>query len=325
MFKCKLSSYKYFPTAEVQNAGTRSIYNPNSPELQKVFSVYQPAKMAPDPEPNAIQVNKTPDGITIITINRPHVKNAVDTPTGTKLRNALLNFEEDNTQKVAVLHGSNGTFCAGFDLRTVSGPQSGNTGNENGGSTGNLHPVQGRNRAPMGPSRMQIKKPLIAAVSGFAVAGGLELSLLADLRVAEEDAVFGVFCRRFGVPLIDGGTVRLQRIVGMGRAMDMILTGRGVKAGEALGMGLANRVVSKGKALEEAVDLARSLLGFPQGCMNTDRASVYYAAYEAQGFEDAMRNEFEGGVRVIAEESVAGAKRFTEGEGRHGGFGKGKL
>lgn len=279
-------------------------------------------KMNPDPEPDAVQTQKTDDGITIITLNRPHRRNAVDPATATKLRNALLDFEEDSSQKVAILYGANGTFCAGFDLQELSKLQSDGRGNEN---TTNIQPVQGRNAAPMGPSRMQLRKPLISAVSGFAVAGGLELSLLGDLRVVEEDAVFGVFCRRFGVPLIDGGTVRLQRAVGLGRAMDMILTGRGVKADEALSMGLANRVVGKGKALEEAVALARELVRFPQVCMNADRESCYYAAYEARSFEDAMSHEFEGGGRVIAEESVNGAARFAAGEGRHGAFAKGKL
>lgn len=184
----------------------------------------------------------------------------------------------------------------------------------------NLQPVNGRNLAPMGPSRLQVKKPIIAAVSGFAVAGGLELSLIADMRVVEEDAVFGVFCRRWGVPLIDGGTVRLQAIVGLGRALDMILTGRPVDAKEALAMGLANRVVPKGKALEEAEKIANQLLAFPQLCMNTDRNSCYYSAYNASSFEDAMRNEFENGVEVVSVESVKGAALFKAGKGRHGEF-----
>jgi len=167
---------------------------------------------------------------------------------------------------------------------------------------------------------MQIKKPVISAVSGYAVAGGLELSLLGDIRVAEEDAIFGVFCRRFGVPLIDGGTVRLQAIIGLGRALDMILTGRGVGAQEALMMGLANRVVPKGKALEEAQNIAEALIQFPQACMNVDRESCYYAAYNAKSFEDALSHEFDQGIKVVEKESVAGAVRFSNGEGRHGQF-----
>jgi enoyl-CoA hydratase/carnithine racemase len=221
---------------------------------------------------------------------------------------------------VCVLAGENGTFCAGADLHEVASMQ------QSPNERDNLRPVGGRNLAPMSPSRLQIKKPIIAAVSGYAVAGGLELSLIADMRVVEEDAVFGVFCRRWGVPLIDGGTVRLQAIVGLGRALDMILTGRPVDAKEALAMGLANRVVPKGKALEEATKIANQLLGFPQLCMNTDRNSCYYSEYTATSFEDAMRNEFEHGVEVIGVESVKGAAMFKEGKGRHGKFdGSSKL
>jgi enoyl-CoA hydratase/carnithine racemase len=173
----------------------------------------------------------------------------------------------------------------------------------------------------MGPSRLQVRKPVIAAVSGYAVAGGLELSLLADLRVVETDAVFGVFCRRWGVPLIDGGTVRLQAVVGYGRAMDMILTGRSVNAEEALAMGLANRVVAKGEATEVAIAMARDLLKFPYACMLADRASVAYSAFSATSFEDALANEFNGGVPVLREASL-GAARFSAGAGRHGDYGR---
>jgi len=167
---------------------------------------------------------------------------------------------------------------------------------------------------------MQIRKPIISAVSGYAVAGGLELSLIGDIRVAEEDAIFGVFCGRFGVPHIDGGTARLQAIVGLGRALDMILTGRGVGAKEALAMGLANRVVPKGRALEEAQNIARQLVAFPQDCMNADRTSCYYAAYGALSFEDALSFEYDNGIKVITTESVKGAARFSTGVGRHGVF-----
>jgi len=269
-----------------------------------------------DPEPDAVTSTSTPNGITTILINRQHRRNAVDPPTAKKLYQKILDFENDASQKVCILAGANGTFCAGADLHEVAGaglqqPQS---------KRENLQPVKGRNLAPMGPSRLQVKKPVIAAVSGFAVAGGLELSLIADMRVVEEDAVFGVFCRRWGVPLIDGGTVRLQAIVGLGRALDMILTGRPVDAKEALAMGLANRVVPKGTALEEAEKIANQLLAFPQLCMNTDRNSCYYSAYNASSFEDAMRNEFENGVGVVSVESVKGAALFKEGKGRHGKF-----
>lgn len=279
------------------------------------------APPTPDPEPNAVQVSKTEDGITIITLNRPQRRNAVDLLTSRKLHNAFKAFENDPAQKVAILHGANGTFCAGADLQRIAK----GTNISIGGEDSTVHPVNGSNPGPMGPSRMQLRKPLICSVSGFAVAGGLELSLLGDMRVVEEDAVFGVFCRRFGVPLIDGGTVRLQRIVGLGRAMDLILTGRPVKADEAYLMGLANRVVPKGKALEESLALARQLVGFPQGCMNADRSSAYFAAYEAKSFEDALTVELEGGIRVLEKESLQGARRFAAGEGKHGEFAKAKL
>ncbi|KAL4802357.1 ClpP/crotonase-like domain-containing protein [Aspergillus unguis] len=288
------------------------------------------SSISTDPEPDAIQTTRTPEGITIITINRPHRRNAVDGPTAQKLTAAFLAYEEDTSQKVCVFTGSNGTFCAGFDLHEVARYTSSQEDNPeasaeesagyNGPKMGIHSRVQGRNMGPIGPSRMQITKPVIAAVSGYAVAGGLELSLLADLRVAEEDTVFGVFCRRWGVPLIDGGTVRLQAIIGLGRALDMILTGRGVGAEEALAIGLANRVVSKGKALEEAMAIARQLVAFPQRCMNVDRTSCYYAAYGASSFEDALRNEYDNGIGVLEAESVQGAKRFSAGAGRHGRF-----
>jgi len=271
-------------------------------------------------EPDAVQVTTTPPGITTITINRNHRRNAVDGPTAKRLYDAFIAFENDPTQKVCVFYGANGNFCAGFDLHEVSKWGDVVPEEYRGPIVDSSHRVVGRNLGPMGPSRLDIKKPVIAAVAGHAVAGGLELSLLGDIRVVEEDAIFGVFCRRWGVPLIDGGTVRLQAIIGLGRAMDMILTGRGVEAKEALAMGLANRVVPKGKALEEATRLAESLLGFPQQCMNVDRANTYYSAYNASSFEDALRNEFEAGREVISRESVKGADRFSKGAGRHGTF-----
>ncbi|KAL4943273.1 hypothetical protein BDV06DRAFT_234872 [Aspergillus oleicola] len=277
-----------------------------------------------DPEPNAVQTTTTPTGITTIILNRPSRRNAIDGPTARKLTEAFLTFESDETQKVCVLHGANGTFCAGFDLHEVakyeSEPTKDSSSNYKGPNISHHLRVNGRNMGPIGPSRMQITKPVIAAVSGFAVAGGLELSLIADIRVAEEDAVFGVFCRRFGVPLIDGGTVRLQAIIGLGRALDMILTGRAVGAQEALIMGLANRVVPKGKGLDEAMTIAKQSVQFPQRCMNVDRASCYHAAYNAGSFEGALGFEYDHGVKVIEEESVRGAKRFRDGAGRHGRF-----
>jgi enoyl-CoA hydratase/carnithine racemase len=257
----------------------------------------------------------TPEGITTITINRPYRRNAVDPETGQRLHEAVLAFEDDSTQKVCVLTGSEGAFCAGADLHEIS-----RRSKSKPDDSSYLQPVQGRNRAPMGPSRLQVKKPIIAAVAGHAVAGGLELSLIADIRVVEEDAIFGVFCRRWGVPLIDGGTVRLQAIVGLGRALDMILTGRPVGAQEALSMGLANRVVPQGKALEEATKIAKQLIAFPKLCMNLDRDSCYYAAYNATSFNDAMRNEFAKGVVAVEAESIQGAGKFSSGAGRGGSF-----
>lgn len=280
------------------------------------------------PPENSVLVQKLPSGITTICINRPHRRNAVDGPTAHKLHAAFTLFDNDRTQKVCILHGAEGNFCAGADLQEVS-KISTTTSSESENKSNPMQPVtnnNSNNAAPMGPSRMALSKPVIAAVAGHAVAGGLELSLLADLRVVEEDAVFGVFCRRFGVPLIDGGTVRLQRIIGFGRAMDMILTGRAVGAQEALGMGLANRVVPRGRAVEEAMALAEQLLKFPDKCMNVDRRSVYYAAYEAKTFQDALGFEFENGKSVVLDESVQGAARFRDGVGRHGVFdGKAKL
>ena len=273
-----------------------------------------------DHEPDSVLSTSTTEGITTITINRPHRRNAVDASTAQKLYDAIVAFEEDSSQKVCILTGAGDTFCAGADLHKVARMDDGSDGH------GQLEPVQGRNRGPMGPSRLQVKKPLICAVAGHAVAGGLELSLMADMRVVEEDAVFGVFCRRWGVPLIDGGTVRLQAIVGLGRALDMILTGRPVDAQEALSMGLANRVVPKGKALQEATLIARQLLGFPQLCMNLDRDSCYYSAYNASSFEDALRLEYEKGIEVVKLEGISGAAKFSGGAGRHGHFKKpGKL
>lgn len=270
-----------------------------------------------DAEPDAVQVTTHPNGITIITLHRPSKRNAVDPPTATKLFGAFHSFNNDPSQKVAILTGGNGTFCAGFDLQYLSGQSvEANSTTELGNKANGSR--DGQWLGPMGPSRMQIDKPVIAAVAGYAVAGGLELSLLADMRVVEEDAIFGVFCRRFGVPLIDGGTVRLQRIVGFGRAMDMILTGRAVRATEAMSMGLANRVVGKGKALEEALIIADGLVKFPQQCINADRRSAYYAAFNAKGVEDALRFEAENGAEVISNESIHGAGRFAKGAGRHG-------
>jgi enoyl-CoA hydratase len=249
----------------------------------------------------------TEGAICTITINRPDCRNAVNGPVAAKLRAAFERFEADDELRVAILTGAGGHFCAGADLRVVGDPVLRNKLDAEGGGSG-----------PMGPTRMMLSKPLIAAVNGFAVAGGFELALMADLRVADEDAVFGVFCRRWGVPLIDGGTVRLPRVVGMGRALDMILTGRPVNAGEALTMGLVNRVTAKGAALTIARELAAQIAGFPQQCMLTDRRS----AYEQWDLPlvQALRQEGARGAPIVFAEGEAGARRFTEGMGRHGDF-----
>ncbi|KAJ3496149.1 hypothetical protein NLG97_g2873 [Lecanicillium saksenae] len=260
----------------------------------------------------------TKEGISTITINRPSVRNAVNHATSLKLAAAFQAFENDDTQKVCIFTGAGTNFCAGYDLHEVAGNSTGEV------AVGPVDKVNGA-FGPMGPSRMQLSKPIIAAISGHAVAGGLELSLLADMRVVDTTAVFGVFCRRFGVPLIDGGTVRLPKVIGQGRAMDMILTGRPVDAQEALSFGLANRVVPKGQAVEAARELARSLLSFPQKCMRADLVSAHYSAHDASSLEDALRFEFENGALIVMEESVQGAKRFDKGAGRGGKFEKGKL
>ncbi|MGI5500192.1 crotonase/enoyl-CoA hydratase family protein [Lentzea sp. CA-135723] len=244
--------------------------------------------------------------VTVIRMNRPDRRNAVDGPMAAALKDAFLEFEASE-QRVAVLTGEGGTFCAGADLTSVGDPERRNELDPSGGGAG-----------PMGPTRLALSKPVIAAVSGYAVAGGLELALLADLRVVESDAVFGVFCRRWGVPLIDGGTVRLPRIVGLGRALDLILTGRPVHAEEALAIGLANRVVEPGKALEAALELAEQIAGFPFECVLADRASTYGGL--DLPLAEALRAEGAAGVPIVALEGAAGAARFAGGAGRHGTF-----
>lgn len=245
--------------------------------------------------------------VTTIIINRPEARNAVDGPTGRELADAFRRFEEDDHAQAAVLTGAGGFFCAGADLKAVSaGP-------------GRANRIEPQGDGPMGPSRMVLDKPVIAAVAGHAVAGGLELALWCDLRVVEEDAVFGVFCRRWGVPLIDGGTVRLPRLIGLSHALDMILTGRPVGAEEALRMGLANRVVKKGTARAEAERLAEEISRFPQNCLRSDRMSAYQQ-FDLP-FQQAMKNEFELGLKTVQSgETLEGATRFAHGAGRHGSF-----
>ncbi|MGV9274842.1 crotonase/enoyl-CoA hydratase family protein [Streptomyces griseosporeus] len=242
--------------------------------------------------------------VTTVVLSRPEVRNAVDGPTAVELAAAFREFEADDSARAAVLWGEGGTFCAGADLKAMGG-EHGNRVAEDGDG-------------PMGPTRLRLSKPVIAAVAGHAVAGGLELALWCDLRVAEEDAVFGVFCRRWGVPLIDGGTVRLPRLIGTSRALDLILTGRPVPAREALEMGLANRVVAPGTARAAAEELAATLAAFPQACLRSDRASVL--DQEGLSEEEALRQELRYGARVLPE-ALEGAARFADGAGRHGSFG----
>ena len=242
--------------------------------------------------------------ITIVTIDRPEVRNAVDGETSEALAAAFRAFDVDEDHDVAVLTGAGDTFCAGADLKAIA-------------SNRRPNPVRADGDGPMGPTRMLLSKPVIAAVEGYAVAGGLELAVWCDLRVAARDAVFGVFCRRWGVPLIDGGTVRLPRLIGHSHALDLILTGRGVSGDEALRMGLVNRLTDPGGALDGALVLADELAAFPQLCLREDRV----ASYEQWGrtLDDALAVEFAHGVQVIeSQDARAGAARFAAGEGRHG-------
>ena len=252
-----------------------------------------------------VRIEKDGPVFTVI-LSRPEVRNAVDRATARALADAFRDFAADPDARVAVLWGEGGTFCAGADLKALA--------------TGGGNRIAPDGDGPMGPSRLVLDKPVIAAVAGHAVAGGFELALWCDLRVVEEDATFGVFCRRFGVPLVDGGTVRLPRIVGLSRALDLILTGRPVGTEEALAMGLANRVVPAGDSRRAAEALAREIATFPQVCLRNDRASVY------EGFsmplDEALINELQRGTQTIASgEPETGARGFARGVGRHGKFG----
>jgi enoyl-CoA hydratase len=261
----------------------------------------------------AVRVERR-DAVTTVMLDRPKARNAVDRPTADALVEAFLAFEKDDAAKVAVLWGAGGVFCAGADLKGVA---EGRGNRVTKIDPDHLDPLAGD--GPMGPTRTRLSKPVIAAIAGPAVAGGLELACWCDLRIAEEDAVFGVYCRRWGVPLIDGGTVRLPRLIGQSRALDMILTGRGVGAMEAFAMGLANRVVRKGESRAEAENLAGEIARFPQICLKGDRSS----AYEQIGldFPHAMANELRHGMATLASgESREGAARFAAGKGRGGSF-----
>jgi enoyl-CoA hydratase len=250
----------------------------------------------------SVRIEKSGDVYTVI-LARPERRNAVDGATARALADAFRAIDADEGAKVAVFWGEGGTFSAGADLKALGTPDENRVTPDGDG--------------PMGPTRMSLRKPVIAAIEGHAVAGGLELALWCDLRVAADDAIFGVFCRRWGVPLIDGGTIRLPRLIGHSRAMDLILTGRAVTADEAMSIGLANRIAPRGRAREVAEELARELARFPQTCMNGDRASAYEQWSMPLG--DALRNELAHGARATGE-MRAGVARFTGGAGRHGKF-----
>ncbi len=239
--------------------------------------------------------------VSTIIIDNPEVKNAIDSTSAAELADAFRDFEQDEQALVSVLWGANGTFCAGANLKSIA--------------AGKGNRIDTKGDGPMGPSRMMLSKPVIAAVAGNAVAGGLELALWCDLRVVESSAIFGVFCRRFGVPLIDGGTVRLPRLIGLSRAMDMILTGRPVTAEEAFSWGLANRIVPNGKSREEAEKLAKEIAQFPKICMQNDRLSTYQQF--GMDLKDAIKNEFDFGVKSLASgEYLKGSVAFTKGDGK---------
>jgi enoyl-CoA hydratase len=243
--------------------------------------------------------------VAIVTIDRPEVRNCVDSRTAAELAAAFRRFESEADAAVAVLAGAGGCFCAGADLKAVD--------------EGRGNRLDPEGDGPMGPSRMLLDKPVLAAVEGYAVAGGLELAVWCDLRIAATDAVFGVFCRRWGVPLVDGGSIRLTRLLGQSHAMDLILSGRGVSGEEARMMGLANRLVAPGRALEESVALAETLARFPQRCMRGDRLSAY--RQWSLSLEEALAEETRLGQQAIdSGETLAGARRFKAGAGRHGAF-----
>ncbi|MBE9538795.1 MAG: crotonase/enoyl-CoA hydratase family protein [Proteobacteria bacterium] len=245
--------------------------------------------------------------VTVISLARPAVRNAVDAKTAGALAAAFREFDADPESDVAVFYGDHGTFCAGADLKSIA------AGGEN------MVSPTFEGDGPMGPSRMLLSKPVIAAVAGHAVAGGLELALWCDMRVVERSAIMGVFCRRWGVPLIDGGTIRLPRLIGHSRAMDLILTGRPVSAEEALQIGLANRVVAEGECLSAAIELAEQIARYPQICLRSDRLSA--CEQWNLSLEEALENEYRRGMQVIAsKETLDGATRFASGQGRHGNF-----
>lgn len=247
--------------------------------------------------------------VRIVTINRPERRNAVDRETGDALYEIFQKFDTDDSVSVAILTGTNVAFCAGFDLKSIA----------EGGTLGRVEDGGENDLGPMGPTRMVLSKPVIAAIEGHAVAGGMELALWCDLRVMADDATFGIYCRRFGVPLVDGGTFRLARLIGQSRAMDLVLTGRPVDASEAERIGLANRIVPSGSALEASISLATELSKFPQTCMRNDRLSMLQQW--GMSHDEALRNETRIGFETMnSGETFDGASRFADGAGRHGDF-----
>jgi enoyl-CoA hydratase len=253
-----------------------------------------------------VRIETSALAVATIVLDRPQCRNAVDAPTASALAAAFARFEAEPGWRAGVLFGAGGTFCAGADLTAIGDEHRRNEVSADGSGPG-----------PMGPTRMMLSKPVVAAIAGHAVAGGLELAAMCDLRVVEEDAVLGVFCRRFGVPLIDGGTIRLPRLIGLSRALDLILTGRAVDAEEALAFGLANRVVPRGEAREAAEALAAQLAAFPQAALLADRRSAIENS-ALDDLADALRREGAGGYRAVFDEGMAGAARFAAGVGRHG-------
>jgi len=264
----------------------------------------------------SIQI-ETQDRVTLVTLHRPDVRNAVDASTAQALHTAFVAFDNDDAADVAVFHGAGGHFCAGWDLQAGAQLQAQGVSPQALAQSLDFTADTPLPMGPMGPSRLQLSKPVIAAVAGAAVAGGMELALWCDLRVMEEDAYMGVFCRRFGVPLIDGGTVRLPRLIGLSHALDLILTGRKIESAEALRMGLCNRVVPPGQALPAALALARQLAAFPQATLRADRASALAA--EGLSLQEALLYEWAGGQVCLAQ-ALDGAARFHSGQGRHGQF-----
>ena len=274
--------------------------SPSEKESKYSMSDYTPTSS------NSVLIEQR-GSILIVTINRPTVRNAVDGPTATALANAFRAFDADDSLSVAILTGAENMFCAGADLKSLA-------------SDTEAPRLWEQGNAPLGVSRMLLSKPVIAAVEGYAVAGGLELALWCDMRVAAENAVFGVYCRRWGVPLVDGGTIRLPRLIGQSHALDMILTGRGVSGQEALSWGLANRLVPPGEARQHALTLANELARFPQFCLRSDRLSSY--EQWSLPMDEALSNETRRGMQVLrSDEARAGATRFAEGHGRHGNMG----